>query len=305
MLRCIAIVTAAVVLGSAPLVRAAPGDLDPTFGGDGTVIAPFPGSLIDGDVLPDGRILAVGGTLQDGYLTITIARFEGDGTLDGSFGTGGVVTTPLSDGNDLAFGMTLLPDGRLLVAGETESDVNTVGDALILRYLADGTLDPSFGNGGVVRTSFGEPRAVARSALYQPNGKIVLAGVTRSNQAYRFALARFEADGSLDPTFGTGGKVVTALRASDAISAAALQPDGKIVVAGFSSTLVNVASWDVAFARYRPDGTLDSSFATNGVFISSLGGARLSASTTWSCSPTARSSASGLGSLPDRPTRRS
>ena len=271
--RSMAVIAATVLLVAARLVDAAPGDLDPTFGVGGTIVAPIPGFIIDGHVLPDGRILAVGGTVRDGYYTITLARFESDGSPDATFGSGGVVTTPLGDGNDLAFAMALQPDGRFLVAGEVDGDAATTmkGDALVLRYLADGTLDPSFGDGGVVRTSFGPQRDIATSVLYQPNGKVVIAGVTYLNHVMRFALARFENDGAPDPTFGTAGKVTTALRTSDSISSAALQPDGKIVVGGTSSTVVNTADWDVAFARYRADGTLDAGFGTNGVFITDLG----------------------------------
>jgi len=258
---------------------AAPGDLDPTFGLGGTGIAFITAyadhPATDGVLQPDGRMVLVGASRSgNGPRAITVVRLLTDGSLDATFGTGGIVTTPLGDGTHEAEAVALQPDGRILVAGETDRSLGTFaeGDFVVLRYLSDGSLDPSFGVGGVVQTAFGPQVDHASAIVVQPNGKIVVAGTVVTGGAQRFGLARYEADGSLDLTFGVGGRVVTALRASDGINALALQPDGKLVAGGTSSTFVNTALWDFALARYDPDGSLDASFGTGGVVIASLGG---------------------------------
>ncbi|PYO24161.1 MAG: hypothetical protein DMD88_01675, partial [Candidatus Rokuibacteriota bacterium] len=118
----------------------------------------------------------------------------------------------------------------------------------LARYNPDGTLDPAFGSEGRVLTNFGG-RDGARALALQANGKIVVAGFTSSDfgTLRRFALARYNADGTLDPSFGGGGRVLTNFAGRDEASALALQSDGKIVVAGFSGA---GGRQDFAVARY-------------------------------------------------------
>jgi len=278
MSRLAATLVVVAVLLSGSRVEAAPGDLDPTFGTGGQVVGPLfasPANLlaVAAAIQPDGRIVIVGSATLDGWYAITTVRLLTDGSLDPSFGSGGVVTAPLGDGHDLARAVALQPDGRIIVAGDVDRSIdNSVehGDMVVLRYLADGTLDASFGDGGVVRTSFGPNTDAADGVVVQPNGKIAVAGVTfvGTATAAHFALARYEADGSPDVTFGTAGKVVTVLRADDSLTSMALQPDGKLVVAGSSEFTTSAA--DAAIARYNPDGSLDAGFGGGGVFYTSL-----------------------------------
>jgi uncharacterized delta-60 repeat protein len=268
------LVTVAVVLALASIVHAAPGDLDPTFGTGGKVVGSsfaYPGAMVirDGVIQPDGRIVIVG----DGFALgtgamITIARLESDGSVDASFGNGGAVTVLLGgSGYDMARAVEVEPDGRILVAGQIDTTPGSyaTGDAFVLRLLGDGTLDPSFGNGGTLIVSFGLEMDDATAVMRQPNGKIVIAGESVIGTSWRFALARYEEDGTPDLTFGTLGRVVATIRGSDDIKAAVLQPDGKIVVAGGSRPPGGPT--DAAFARYNPDGTLDGTFGTGGVTI--------------------------------------
>src|SRR5215471_9825548 len=129
---------------------------------------------------------------------------------------------------------------------------------------AAGDLDPSFGNGGKVTTGFSGNDDIATCVAIQSDGKIVVGG-TSSGPAGNsdFALARYNTDGSLDPNFGSGGKVTTDFfHDDDSLNAIAIQPDGKIVAAGSASRPGQGPQF--ALARYNPDGSLDSSFGSAG-----------------------------------------
>ncbi|WP_216320738.1 Calx-beta domain-containing protein [Deinococcus aestuarii] len=183
-----------------------------------------------------------------------------DGFLDPGFGTGGKVTTPFG-GDETA--MALQSDGKIvMVGGRTDAFV-------LARYNPGGNLDPSFGTGGTVTTDLipgGIVQEVANGLALQPDGKIVVVGYTRVGLPFSFALARYNADGSPDPSFGAGGKVTTGV--SGRAFAVALQPDGKIVVAGDDTV-----GEDFRLARYNPDGSLDASFGSAGVVTTDLAGA--------------------------------
>ncbi len=134
-----------------------------------------------------------------------------------------------------------------------------------------GTLDPTFGAAGKTSSSIGPNNEFAHAVAIQPDGKIVVAGETYNNSSVveDFALARYNADGTLDNTFGTNGFVVTDLQQStDVVKAIAIQPDGKIVVAGYSD---NTFNYDFAIARYLSNGALDNTFGANGKLIKNFG----------------------------------
>src|SRR5262249_4024029 len=133
---------------------------------------------------------------------------------------------------------------------------------------SDGSLDSSFGSGGEVTTSF-KGQAIATAEAIQNDGKIVLVGETQGANGDDFALARYNPDGSLDTTFGTGGKVTTDFAGADDAFSVAIQSDGKIVVAGSSQQ--NTGE-DFALARYNSDGTLDTSFGAGGEVLTAIAG---------------------------------
>ncbi len=182
------------------------------------------------------------------------------GSLDATFGTGGKVITDSNFGYDWAFTLAVQNDGKILAAGRTGTS-NL--DFALLRYHANGSLDSSFGTGDKVITDFGSTQDYARSLALQADGKIVVAGYTVGTDR-NFALARYNADGSLDSSFGTGGKVITDFGGNDYAYAVTLQADGKIVVAGSFDDNDGSADDDFALARYNTDGSLDSSFGTGG-----------------------------------------
>jgi uncharacterized delta-60 repeat protein len=232
----------------------ADGSLDTTFGTGGKVTTGFGAFSIDvafGVALqPNGKIVVAGYTAaSDVVADFAVARYNADGSLDTSFGTGGKVTTDFG-GFDLAPAVALQPDGKIVVAGWTEDIFFAGADFAVARYNPDGRLDAGFGTGGKVTTSFGAFGCATGVAL-QPNGKIVVAGnTTDAVGGEDFALARYNANGGLDAGFGTGGKVTTDFGGDDFANGVALQPDGKIVVAGATFLTTD---YDFAVARYQGD----------------------------------------------------
>jgi uncharacterized delta-60 repeat protein len=153
-----------------------------------------------------------------------------------------------SDG-DTARAVAVGPDGKIVLAGGHRDDF------ALVRYLPDGSLDGRFGDGGVVITDLGSDDH-ARAVALAPGGKIVVAGSTTGG--FHAAVARYDADGRLDPTFGGDGTVVSPDGRFDSASAVAVQPDGRIIVSGTSEG-------DTVVTRYLPDGGLDPAFGEGGV----------------------------------------
>jgi len=237
------------------------GSPDRSFGVGGKVTTVFgsedskPFALV---LQPHGKLVA-GGRADGDFPEFALARYNPNGSLDTSFGTGGKVTTALGPEDDEVRALALQPDGKLVASGE--SDNSSAYDFALARYNPDGSLDTSFGTGGMVTTAFSEGDAEAGALVLQPDGKLVAAGAVLSDNDY-FALARYNADGSPDPSFGTGGKVTTQLGPEfNAANALVLEPDGKLVAAGQSTDLSNNY---FALARYNPNGTLDTSFDDTG-----------------------------------------
>ncbi len=222
------------------------GSIDTSFaGGDGLAITDFGSNGNDPAralaIAADGKIVVAGVANGSDF---GLARYNADGTLDAAFGGGdGLVTTTLGHAaNDLV----LQPDGRIVLVGE---------GVLLARYNSDGTLDTTFGDDGLALANLGQGER-GRSVALQPDGKIVVAGeAVPGNGDYEFFVARYHPDGSLDLGFdGDGYAVTDFVGFNDFGNAVALQPDGKIVVAGAifpsSSGLV------FALARYYGDATV-------------------------------------------------
>ncbi len=239
------------------------GDPDPTFGVDGKVLTDISGDNDEGhDVAlqPDGKIVvgAISTIVGAGFVQFAVVRYLPDGNLDPAFGVNGVVLTRFGDDiNALAHAIAVQPDGKIIAAGYTVDNSTSTHSFAIARYLPDGTLDTSFSEDG--KLTLGGLRAIEDIVLQQ-DGKIVAVGTG--------GLARFNADGSLDPTFGVNGQ---ALVADFEQRAGALQPDGRIVTAG---QYTNSDPFDRGFAlaRYLPDGSLDPTFGTGGRVNTSVGG---------------------------------
>jgi uncharacterized delta-60 repeat protein len=263
------IILAVVLIGWSSLRTgsAAAGDLDPTFDGDGKLTTDFSGSNDRAEALilqPDGKLVAAGHAYQvdDGGFNFALARYNADGSLDTSFGTGGKVTT---DFGGVEYGMALIlqPDGKLVAAGHAYQ-AGSNWDFALARYNADGSPDSSFGTDGKVTTDFSGEIDTVEGLILQPGGKLVAAGTSNQAGSYNFALARYNANGSPDTSFSADGQVTTDLPGDyDSARALILQPDGKLVAAGYTGQgqiFIN----DFALARYNADGSPDTSFSADG-----------------------------------------
>jgi uncharacterized delta-60 repeat protein len=265
------------------------GGVDRGFGTRGEVITNVPGPSTDitvGEAIQaDGKIIVAGtasvfgptGTINQDF---ALTRFNADGSVDTRFGNGGSVLTDFGTGTNVLAGVTIQPDGKIVVAGTIEGTINGefVQDFGLARYNTDGTLDRSFGNRGEVITDFGpDTSATAGGIAIGPDGTIVVAGSASGfdsddNFFQDLAVARYGRRGALDTTFGTGGKVLTSLGPDTSVTASgvAIQSSGKIVVA---ATAVDPETFNNEFAvvRYNVNGTLDSSFGTGGQVFTALG----------------------------------
>ena len=255
-----------------------PGSPDLTFGNSGIVITNMDTFSITGNAmeLSNSKII-VGGYSSHGSSTdedFVIIKYNSDGTLDNTFGTGGKVRTPISSYSDRALAMAVQTDGKIILAGNTTSYSPTTISFTIVRYNINGTLDNTFGTSGVVITSMGAgSMSNAYSVAIQNNGKIIVAGCSRINStAYNdFTLCRYNVNGILDNTFGTNGIVKTTISSSsyfDRINGIAIQSDGKIICAG---TTDNGSNKDFAIVRYDSTGILDNTFGTSGKVITPIG----------------------------------
>jgi uncharacterized delta-60 repeat protein len=245
----------------------ADGSLDTSFDGDGKVTTGILSDDLGQSVVPqpDGKILVSGYSFNGGNFDFALTRYNADGSLDASFGSGGKVTTDIA-GHNASYSVTLQPDGKILAAGHTQSGGN---DFALVRYNADGSLDTSFDGDGRVTTDFGSTNDVGQSVAIQPDGKISVAGNSFNGTNWDFAVARYNADGSLDTTFDADGRVTTDFGLGDDFgSSITTQMDGKILVAGSS---FNGTNTDFALVRYNADGSLDTTFGTDGKVRTQLG----------------------------------
>lgn len=262
---------------------AADGALDTSFNGTGRVLTVFnPASPINADqaftvlVQPDQKIVVVG-FLSDitDPADFGAARYNPDGTLDHAFGNNGLARVGFGIFTaDEAFAAVRQPDGKIVIGGYTTAVTTLPSPAFALvRLKTDGTLDTTFGTGGKVQTDLGGDDWIFALAL-QKDGKILAAGITGSPVSHDFALVRYKADGSLDTTFGTGGKVKTDFSGrEDRPAAVAVQKDGKILVAGVSSpSSAPNSPQQMALARYTAAGKPDTTFGTGGKTLLALGG---------------------------------
>ena len=250
--------------------QAAPGDLDPTFGTGGLVTTDFGGRGDFGLAVAlqsDGKIIAAGNSSAVGVFSVdfALARYNTNGSLDSTFGSNGTVLTSFGGNLSAAFDVAVQPDGKIVAVGVAGNGA-AGSDFGIARYSANGTLDPTFGTGGLVTTDFGGGSDQANGVALQPDGKIVVVGPLQG----KFGVARYNPDGSLDSTFGSGGKVITDASPSFDGAFDVAVWNGKIVVGGGTGLFASGAS-DFQLVRYNGDGTLDSSFGGSGIVTTDLG----------------------------------
>lgn len=296
--------------------------LDTTFDSDGRALADFANSTDEARSVAlqsDGKALVAGQAFVAGQYDFGLARFTADGQLDSTFGSGGRVTTSISNQDDYGFDVAVAADGKIVVVGHTFTGGSNGFDMAVVRYLSNGMLDASFGVGGKVVYHAGSGWDEANAVAVQSDGKIIVAGAAQGDSVvvrfnadgtldnsfagigravvslgwgfdratdvsllndgrivlaaatdFDFAAARLLADGTLDTTFGTGGKVVTSIGSSlDRAESLAVQADGKLLVAGWTQR--SITSYDFAVVRYLANGTLDSSWSGDGIATADVG----------------------------------
>jgi uncharacterized delta-60 repeat protein len=244
------------------------GLLDPTFGSGGHVLSPLAGGtdVYAVTLQPDGKIVVGGVTSAPGGAFI-VGRYNADGSLDTSFGSGGYNNTTFD--SVWALAMQPQPDGtsKILAAGKvtvTQKHGKTVTSTVeiaLARYNANGTLDTTFGTNGKVTTIPAGQSEYAMSMAVDTSGRIVVAAGTDWGMA---TLVRYTPNGALDTSFGTGGAHVTNIPVFANQESIALQPDGKIVLAVTSPDQAP-NSPGVITARFNVNGTADSTFGSSGV----------------------------------------
>jgi len=250
------------------------GEPDPDFGDGGFARLDFDNDedTVEGvAVQPDGRIVAVGAVKASGSTQGTdfgIARFMPDGSLDTDFGSNGKVVVDMDNDTDTAREVHILADGRILVAGEGQFfNSGGDGDLVVIRLLADGTLDTSFGVDGVARADSGATFEFTFAMTTLQSGVIVVGGTASSD----FVLAAFNADGSTASGFGTNGIVTLDFAGeSDALQALLTVPNWngqgeRIVAVGSSRTGSSTVTADFAAAMFTSAGQLETGFGNAGM----------------------------------------
>jgi uncharacterized delta-60 repeat protein len=253
------------ILGANPILARlnSNGTLDSSFGSSGVVNGSGAGNATVEDAIlqPDGKIVLVGGanpSYNQPPLDFAVERFNSDGSRDTTFGGGtGYVITSIGGSYDSASAIVYLPGGKLLAAGSTRGTMTSPGALDFVRYNSDGSLDQTFGDGGILYYLLGQNNSWP--AVYDmkllPDGKLLLTG---NNAAGGDFLARVNPDGSFDTTFGTNGFVYSGY----VRGRMTIQPDGKIIIP-FSSSINDNGVF--AMARFNPDGSLDNAFGVSGI----------------------------------------
>lgn len=221
--------------------------------------------LYDVALQSDGKIVGFGtrGTADLNFLAI---RFNSSGTLDTTFGTSGYVTMDMGTGNepDFAWAGKIQSDGKIILAGDGNNQICAV------RYNSDGSVDTSFATGGVLKTTFSGQGDSCRDLIVQPDGKIILAGYCDGPDSRDFAIIRLNSDGSPDSSFNGGSPVIRDIVGSlsdDTCLGAALQSDGKILLAGRADVSNSDGYTEFVVSRFNSDGSVDTSFGAGGTAV--------------------------------------
>ncbi len=263
-----------VVIMAGTTLNAQDGVLDNSFGTNGRVLTDIVAEDNEARELviqPDGKIVVAGLSSTGSIDQFALARYDVNGVLDNTFGSGGLVVTNVSAGDDVIRGMALQTDGKIVVVGYA----GVANEFLaIARYNPNGTLDNTFGTNGIdsllIYDNPGSDRTVPNDVKIQADGKIVVVGFTKNSGGdLNPIVVRYNSNGTLDTSFGVGGKLVTPLGPGEAQwEQVAIQSDGKLVAAGYYNN--GGPNNVIAVARYNQFG-LDNSFGTNGIANKAVG----------------------------------
>ena len=253
-----------IIVCNSALLFCQAGILDNSFNGNGLVVTSSGNGMNDNGravlVQDDGKIIVAGLS----YPFIGMIRYNIDGSLDNTFGSGGIVLTPNGNDGIHALGASLQNDGKIIIGGYASGQAYY--DFAVVRYNTDGSLDDSFGTDGIAIIDLGGTD-IGMSIDLQSDGKIILGGYSDELFMFQFALIRIDTNGTLDESFGNDGVVKTYIEDSfNEINSVFIQSDGRIVAAGYSS----YQGWDYpdfAILRYHPDGSLDQTLNSSGIVI--------------------------------------
>ena len=240
------------------------GVLDATFGNGGkvlTFVSDYGDNAYAIAVQPDGKIVVAGSCL----IIITnscLARYSANGVLDATFGTDGIAAPFITINGNVANALAIQPDGKLVIVAQCYHG-GTGLDFCLARFSANGELDPTFGSAGLVFTDISIYDDIPRALVVQPDGKILVAGSCSDT----FCLARYNANGVLDATFGSSGTVIVFSGGTNIGRALALLHDGRIVIAGECF----FGGWDFCLSRLSANGALDTSFGSSGRVVTPIG----------------------------------
>ena len=243
-----------------------PGPEDPSFSGDGMVTK----TIARADTAYDLALQSTGKSVLGGACgdmfdyAFCLARFGSDGLPDGSFGTGGAVTTSLGSWS-VGRALALKQDDSIVLAGTAEYGGRLV--FALARYDEHGTLDHTFGSGGVATRTIGSDDADCYGLDIQPDGKLLAVGTSDEGTDLVLTVARFQHNGAPDLPFGTNGVVTTAIGSQSIARGVVVQLDGKILAVGSGQ---HAHSSTFAMTRYLADGTPDASFGVNGVITTDV-----------------------------------
>src|SRR5258706_5418568 len=247
------------------------GELDPSFGAGGRVTTDLGGGTFDqavqvAAVNAGGKLIVAGAVWGQGW---AVVRYNADGTVDGTFGTGGQARANEATASVEITSAAVAPNGKVLLCGSLYGS-DTGYDFAAIRLNADGTPDTTFGaNGdGLVTVDFAAGQDFASRVLVQADGKIVLGGRTYDAQQGTMLvdMARLNGDGSLDTSFGAAGdgRATLGFRPGDGVTSLALQADGKLLVGGSFYDGSGGTEFNFAAGRLNADGTPDAAFGGNG-----------------------------------------
>lgn len=261
------------------------GDLDDSFDSDGIVTTPIGNSSNRAHALAiqnDGKIVVTGYYYNGTDNDFAVARYNTDGSLDNTFDDDGYASKGFGQfSNDRAFAVAIQSDGKIVLAGYNTNPMGNVNrEFALVRFNSNGSADNSFDGDGLVSTAIEAAGDEARSIIIQSDGKIVVAGFSFDSTIRKFVIVRYNSNGIPDNTFDADGIVATSISDfDDAAYSMAIQNDGKYILAGYTSGLNNGGTYDFATVRYNIDGSLDNTFADDGMAVTSIGTSTTSADT--------------------------
>ncbi|WP_186644579.1 delta-60 repeat domain-containing protein [Fluviispira vulneris] len=220
-------------------------------------------------VLADGSVIAGGfSILNNGTSVFTLAKYNKDGSLSSSFGTGGIVQTAIG-GEAAINALVAMPDGSIIAGGYSKNCANNSLFTLV-KYKPDGRINPTFGSRGIVQTLIGNSTSMIRSLTLLNDGNILAAGYSlQDDKSPIMTLAKYNGYGTLVEEFGDDGIVLTQSGLSSQFFTAITLPDNSIVAGGYVN--IDLFTKVYALAKYNSLGKLDSSFGANGVSLTPIG----------------------------------